>query len=307
MVTEEKDKQTENPGVNPQVPPEQGAAQTPQTPPEQTPATQTATQTAPADGGEGNPDGPESSDLTASIEQPSGETPKVENLLAAVTDVFPDYDLTDENLNGWIVETLKQYRNADTRIDEVLQSNPEFAEILKRVYEGEDAIAAMASVISPEEYADMVENGGAKAKEAREGRVKHLKELREWERSRTDNMNISGQTVIQYQNETGKSDEEMMSILNTMNEINSALNDGKITKRELALIDKLINADANAQTAAQAAAVAARNQKIDAQKASDFKPGGDGLPAIAPGGTPPERKDPLAGSLFGGERKSVWG
>jgi hypothetical protein len=45
--------------------------------------------------------------------------------------------------------------------------------------------------------------------------------------------------------------------------------------------------------------VAARNQKIDAQKTTDFKPAGDGLPAIAPGGATPAKKDPLAGSLFG--------
>ena len=165
----------------------------------------------------------------------------------------------------------------------------------------------MASIISPEEYADMVANGGAKTKEASEGRAKHLKELREWEQTRTDNIGVSEQTVRQFQAKTGKSDEEMMHILDTMNEINTALNDGKITERELSLIDKLLNADANAQTAADAAAAAARNQKIDAQKAVDFKPGGDGLPTIAPGGTTPAgKKDPLAGSLFSGGRKSVW-
>jgi hypothetical protein len=256
----------------------------------------TAQQTSPPDGEE----------LTAEIKDPSERTPKVENLLEAVAGLFPDYELNGENLNGWVVEALRQYRNADSRIDEVLQENPEFAEILKRVYEGEDAVTAMTSVITPEEYAEMVENGGAKTKEAREGRAKRIKEIRDWEKTRTDNMGVSEETVRQYQSETGKSDDEMMRILNTMDEINNALNDGKITKRELALIDKLLNADANAQTAAEAAATAARNQKIDAQKAVDFKPSGDGLPAIASGGGQSDSQDPLSGSLFGGKRKSVW-
>jgi hypothetical protein len=285
MATDEKDEQTDDKEI---------AQQTQQTSEaeEQTSAVENA---------------PEGDELTAEVEKPSEETPKVENLLEAVTNLFPDFDLTSENLNGWVVEALRQYQNADMRIDEVLQNNPEFAEILKRVYEGEDAISAMTSVITPEEYAEMVENGGAKTREAREGRVKRLKEIREWEQARTDNMGVSEQTVRQYQSETGKSDEEMMAILNTMDEINNALNDGKITKRELALIDKLLNADANAQTAADAAAVAERNKQIDARKTADFKPSGDGLPPIAPGGTQADRQnDPLAGSLFGGERKSVW-
>jgi hypothetical protein len=239
--------------------------------------------------------------------QPASEAPKVDNLLEAVKSVFPDYDLSDENLNGWIVGALESYKNADMRINESLEANPEFAEILKKIWEGEDAISAMASVISPEEYAEMVENGGSRTKEARDGRVKHLKEIREWEQSRTDNIGISEQTVRQFQSETGKSDEEMMHILDTMNEINVALNDGKITKRELSLIDKLLNADANAQTAAQAASVQARNQNIEAKKATDFRPGGDGLPSLNPSGTPGNKANPLEGSLFGGERKSVWG
>jgi hypothetical protein len=247
-------------------------------------------------------------ELTAEVEHPSDATPRVDNLLDAVTEIFPDYDLNNENMNGWIVEALKQYKNADLRIDEVLQNNPEFAEILKRVYEGEDAISAMAGVISPEEYADMVENGGSKAKESRESRVQRLKELREWEKSRTDNLGVSEQTVRQFQSETGKSDDEMMKILDTMNEINSALNDGKVTKRELLLIDKLLNADANAQTAAEAAAIAARNQNIEARKSSDFNPRGDGLPPINSGGAPP-KNNPLAGTFLDGigERKSAWG
>jgi hypothetical protein len=280
METDKREEQIDNEVVDAQ------AAQTQQTPPADTAA---------------------DDDLTAEIDEPSEATPHVENLFEAITNLFPDFDLTKENLNGWVVEALRQYQAADSRIDEVLQTNPEFAEILKRVYEGEDAISAMASVVTPEEYADMVENGGAKAKEARDGRVKHLKEIREWEKTRTDNMGVSEETVRQYQSETGKSDDEMMRILKTMDEINSALNDGKITKRELALIDKLLGADANAQTAAEAAATAARNQKIDAQKAVDFKPGGDGLPSIASAGGQTDKQDPLANSLFGGERKSVWG
>ena len=290
----EKDKNVVEEGVTPQqkIDDSLPAGQTAETPAAETaPAGQTGgtSATGPSDGTE----------LTAEVPESANEIPPVENLLAAVTEIFPDYELTGENLNGWVVEALKRYKNADVRIDEVLENNPEFAEILKKVYEGEDAIAAMASVITPEEYADMVENNGAKTKEARDGRAKHLKEIREWEKSRTDNIGVSEQTVRQFQSETGKSDEEMMHILDTMNEINTALNDGKITKRELSLIDKLLNADANAQTAAEAAAVAARNQKIDAQKTTDFKPAGDGLPAIAPGGTTPTKKDPLAGSLFG--------
>jgi hypothetical protein len=238
--------------------------------------------------------------------QPSEDTPKVENLLESVKSLFPDYELSEENLKGWIVSALGQYKNADMRIGESLDANPEFAEILKRVLEGEDAVSAMASVISPEEYAEMIENGGSKTREARDGRVKRLKEMRDWEQSRTDNLGVSEQTVRQFQAETGKSDEEMMSILDTMNEINVALNDGKITKRELLLIDKLLNADANAQTAAEAAAVQERNRKIDAQRTADFRPGGDGLPALQSSGKPDEITNPLAGSLFGGERKSVW-
>jgi hypothetical protein len=261
----------------------------------------TTTQTPPSDGaGEAGatdviPDPP-----------PASEAPKVDNLLKAVAEIFPDYDLSDEkNLNGWIVNALQSYRNADMRISESLETNPEFAEILQKIWGGEDAISAMASVISPEEYAEMVENGGRRTKEARDGRVKRLKEIREWEQSRTDNIGISEQTVRQFQSETGKSDEEMMHILDTMNEINVALNDGKITKRELSLIDKLLNADANAQTAAQAASVQARNQNIEAKKATDFRPGGDGLPPLNSSGAS-NRTNPLEGSLFGGERKSVW-
>jgi hypothetical protein len=290
MNTEEKDKLINNDDVASQV-----------TPVGTTPPPVQDTNPAP-----GKTD-PEGSDLTATVEEPSGETPKVENLLEAVASIFPDYDLTNENLNGWVVEALKQYRNADSRIDEVLQSNPEFAEILKRVYEGEDAITAMTGVITPEEYADMVANSGGKTKEALEGRVKHLKELREWEETRTNNIGISEQTVQQYQAESGKTDEEMMSILNTMNEINAALNDGKITKRELSLIDKLINADTNAQVAAQAAAVAARNEKIDAQKASDFRPSGDGLPPVN-SGAGSSNNDPLADTFLGtvGQKSSIW-
>jgi hypothetical protein len=273
MTAEEKDETIDNPEIKTQTP-------------EETP--------------------PEGEELTAEVIPPTNETPKVGNLLTAVTDIFPDYNLSDENLNGWVVEALRKYKNADTRIDETLQSNPEFAEILKQIYEGEDAIAAMASVITPEEYAEMVENGGEKTKTARDERVKRVKELREWEKSRTDNIGVSEQTVRQFQSETGRSDEEMMQILDTMNEINTALNDGKITKRELLLIDKLINADAAVQTAAEAAAIGERNRKIDAQKAVDFKPSGDGLPPIAPGGIPNKQNDPLQGSLFGGSRQSVW-
>jgi hypothetical protein len=309
MDIEEKDKQTENAGVaTTETTPNAVPAQTPDTTPAQTGAQTTAqtpeqTPQTPATPDETKPEG---SELTAEIEKPSAETPKVENLLDAVKDIFPEFELSPENFNGWLVETLNRYRTADARIDEVFENNPEFAEIMKRMYDGEDAVVAMASVISPEEYAAMVENGGAKTKEAREARAKQLKEIRDWEQSRAENISVSEQTVRQFQAETGKSDEEMMSMLDTLNEINAAMNDGKITKRELALIDKLLNADANAQSAADAAAIAARNQQIDAKKSTEFAPKGDGLPTIAAGGTPPENKDPLANSLFGGERKSVW-
>jgi hypothetical protein len=256
-------------------------------------------------------DGTESSvegdDLTAEVEPPGVDTPKVENLLKAVSDMFPDYELTGDNLNGWVVEALRQYRNADMRIDEVLSLNPEFAEILKRVYEGEDAVVAMASVFSPEEYADMVENGGAKAKEARDGRVKHLKEIREWENTRSRNLGVSEQTVRQYQSETGRSDDEMMRILDTMGEINNALNDGRVSKRELAMIDKLINADSNALAEEKADTVANRNERIDARKAAEFSPKGDGLPKVGPSGAVP-KDDPLSGTFLGGlgTMASVW-
>jgi hypothetical protein len=46
-------------------------------------------------------------------------------------------------------------------------------------------------------------------------------------------------------------------------------------------------------------------KQIDAQKAVDFKPSGDRLPPIAPGGIPNQQNDPLQGSLFGGSRQSV--
>jgi hypothetical protein len=290
MAAEEKDETIDNPDVVTQTPEE--------TPPKETEGTAKETPAKETEGQE----------LTAEVTPPTNETPKVDNLLAAVTDIFPDYNLSDANLNGWVVEALRQYKNADTRIDEVLQTNPEFAEILKRIYEGEDAIAAMASVITPEEYAEMVENGDEKTKTARDERVKRVKELRDWEQSRTDNIGVSKQTVLQFQSETGKSDEEMMQILNTMNEINTALNDGKITKRELLLIDKLINADSTAKTAAEAAAIGERNKKIDAQKAADFKPSGDGLPPIAPAGTPNKQNDPLQGTFLSGlgTTPSIW-
>jgi hypothetical protein len=311
MDIEEKDKQIENAGV---IPPEETPnastpAQTPDTTPAQTGAQATAQtpEQTPATPDETKPEG---SELTAEIENPSAETPKVENLLDAVKDIFPEFELSPDNFNGWLVETLNRYRTADARIDEVFENNPEFAEIMKRMYDGEDAVVAMASVISPEEYAAMVENGGAKTKEAREARSKQLKEIREWEQSRAENLNVSEQTVRQFQSETGKSDEEMMTMLDTLNEINAAMNDGKITKRELALIDKLLNADANAQTAADAAAIAARNQQIDAKKSTEFAPKGDGLPTIAAGGTPPptHKPNPLAGTFLEnvGTTPSIW-
>jgi hypothetical protein len=55
------------------------------------------------------------------------------------------------------------------------------------------------------------------------------------------NIGISIQTVRQYQAESGKSDDEMIRILDTLDEINNALNNGRITKRILSLIDKSVN------------------------------------------------------------------
>jgi hypothetical protein len=254
---------------------------------------------------EATPQAADSTELTANVEDPDSTTPKVDNLLEAVADIFPDFDLNKENLNGWIVKSLTEYRNADARIDEVLSLNPEFAAILQKVYNGEDAITAMTSVITPEEYADMVENGGIKSREARDGRIKRIKEVHDWEQARDANLQVSIETTRQFQEETGKSDNEIKAIIDTLYEINDALSDGKVTKRELALIDKLLNADANVQTAAEAAAVAERNKQIEAKKTTDFKPSGDGLPPIASGGSVPE-SNPLKDSLFGGHRKSVW-
>jgi hypothetical protein len=113
--------------------------------------------------------------------------------------------------------------------------------------------------------------------------------------------------IDEYQKKSGKSEEEIDTLLKALDELNRSLNDGIITEAELDLADKILNTDKRINTAANAAAIAAKNENIEAKMKKDLKPKGDGLPKVGGAGNPVAEKAPQPNSLWNTQpRKSVW-
>lgn len=232
-------------------------------------------------------------------EQPQGGAPRPSRVREYMTAKFPERQWADEAefddaLADHLTEAdaqLKGHERANRTIMEVIEANPEFAEIIEDIAEGVPVTAALARQFSPEDLAVAEGEPDYDAyKKAAAERAERLAGQRERTAARERNIAQSKTDVDAFFAERGMDEAEQQQFVEWVdNSILANLLDGKVDK---AILTKLYQgwkydeAVADARTVGE---VEGRNAQIEARRVKAEKT--DGLPGSGGGMAPePEAK-----------------
>lgn len=188
-----------------------------------------------------------------------------------------------------------QNEEANKIVIEALFAEPRFAGVLNDIFEGADAIEALALHFSPEELQSAAqESNPDKWPEKKAARDQSRKEYQDWIGAVNANSEASQSTIGAWSERRGLDPEVVTDFV--QNTVNAFLDDvykGKITE---SLLDNLWEAKtkpADLEEAAATAEIKGRNANIEELTAKENGQQGDGLPAIASMGSMPEAPKPV--------------
>lgn len=205
---------------------------------------------------------------------------------------YPDEEIADDEMfyqkASEQIDNLEMYRNknmeANKALMEIFDAEPAVAEVLKDMIKGASFQVALAKHFSPE---DLVVPEGADDEEMYktnlDARSKRLKDNEDWNKRKTENMDLSQKAVNEFVAETGLDPDKANEILSRIGEVIDEVVDGKVSKDFLMSMYRAFNYDNDLKTAEDTGRIAGKNEKIEVEK-MDKKEIGDTLPVIASGG-----------------------
>ena len=209
-----------------------------------------------------------------------------------IKSAYPDQEFADDESffekASEQIDNLEAYRNknmeANQALMEIFDAEPAIAMVLKDMIQGASFQVALAKHFSPEE---LTVPEGADDEELfkanRESRSKRLKDNEEWNKRKTENMEVTRGAVNEFVSETGLDPDKATEILSKIGEIIDEVVDGKVSKNFLLSMYRAFNYDNDVKTAEDTGRIAGRNEKIEVEK-QERGAEGDTLPVIASGG-----------------------
>lgn len=197
--------------------------------------------------------------------------------------ISDDYDQYDRELG--------EYRDREKTLSDMFSADPRSAQFLSDMHKGEDPVLGLVrnfgieikDVLDDPEMQDKI----AEANKEYVERVAKSKELdEEYER----NMDATLETLRQFQQERGMTDEQIDAVIDALLRI---VRDGVMGKFDVATLDMMVKAidhDADVDIAAEEGRVAGRNDKIVESLRKGGK--GDGVsPLGGKNGSPSQRRE----------------
>jgi hypothetical protein len=220
---------------------------------------------------------------------------------------LPDQELEgdDAYLEAAIthIDTLETYQKendeANRKVVEVLEQQPEIGSILSDMVQGASFEEALARNIDIESIqpakGDPDYEKWAKAKA---DRIKRMEEARGFEKKLVESRKVSLENVATFQKEKGLSDTERTQFTTKINTIlTDVLEDGKITPEFLDVMYKGLAFQEAIDTARKQGEIRGKNEAIDQKKATRATQD-DGLPTLtSQGPTKPRKADPITTGL----------
>ena len=193
----------------------------------------------------------------------------------------------------------KENDEANRKVVEVLEQQPEIGSILSDMVQGASFEEALARNIDIESIqpakGDPDYEKWAKAKA---DRIKRMEEARGFEKKLVESRKVSLENVATFQKEKGLSDTERTQFTTKINTIlTDVLEDGKITPEFLDVMYKGLAFQEAIDSARKQGEIRGKNEAIDQKKATRATQD-DGLPTLtSQGPTKPRKADPITTGL----------
>lgn len=199
---------------------------------------------------------------------------------------FPDRkfekdDDYDTALNEHLDE-LEGYKERGTTANKKLialfESEPQVGNLVRDMVNGATFREALARHISPDELTavegDPDYEGWTKNKTERE---KRLEERKKRESDRDTNLTASQKEIEAFAKENNMDDKAAEEFLSQIDSMLEEFNSGRVTKDNLARVQRMLNYEKDIEKAKEDSRIAGRNENIVAKKETE-QPAGDGLP-----------------------------
>ena len=205
-----------------------------------------------------------------------------------VNDNMPELkDATDEEKYAAVVATLEKNKVFHEKMDALFKSEPLLARLITSVMRDEKPfLSAIGELMSPEEYADLLENEGGDVIKSRDERLGKLKELEDKDAALSANVEASAGNIEAWlAAKTDWDDAKKQDFMDKVSAIFNILADGKISEAELEQFAHMIYFDDAVAQAREEGVVVGRNEQINDKRLKEkVAKGTDGLPALAGGG-----------------------
>lgn len=206
-----------------------------------------------------------------------------------VKDYYKDREFADDSELSTaaeeMIDELMDYqragKEANAKLIEVFQSEPEVAAFMADVMKGASIPVALArnfdlDSITPTEgepdYGEW-EAAASERRKSAEGKAKYQEEL-------TANKVESSKAFAAFEQEKGMTESEADAFIDTVERFLGDLYKGRVTKEFLEAMYKATDYDSALTKARDEAALNAKNEKVNLEKKKYSKPKGDGLPEV---------------------------
>jgi hypothetical protein len=225
------------------------------------------------------------------IEEAQATTPEngsANGVILFVNENMPELkDATDEEKYAAVVATLEKDKVFHEKMEALFKSEPLLARLITSVMRDEKPfLSAMAELMSPEEYADLLENEGSDVLKSRDERLGKLKEFEDKDAALSANVEASGGSLVAWlESKTDWDDAKKQDFMEKFEALLEILADGKISDAELEQFAHMIYFDDAVAQAREEGVVVGRNEQINDKRLKEkVAKGTDGLPALAGGG-----------------------
>lgn len=169
--------------------------------------------------------------------------------------ISDDYDQYEQELDG--------YRGREKKLSDMFAADPRSAQLLTDMYNGEDPVVGLVRRFGME-IRDVLDDPEMQAKlaEAHKDYIDRKTKSDELNKEYDKNIATTIETLRQYQQEHGLSEEEIDNITGAWMQISKDSIVGKLTTETITLIANALNHDADVANAQQEGEVTGRNSRI---------------------------------------------
>jgi hypothetical protein len=196
-------------------------------------------------------------------------------------------EATDEEKYRAAAEELEKNRIFHAKMEELFKADPMIGTLITSVMNDKKSLMqAMSEIISPEEYAEIMENEGSDIIENRKTRLKKLDDMEQKDAAIEAGVQQSLETTKKWlEAKTGWDDGKKEDFINKIITMMESMRDGVITESELNALENAFYAGEKIDAAREEGVIAGRNEQLDEKRLQkEAQAAGDGLPPIASGG-----------------------